>query len=267
MSQAIHPSAVIHDGAELGEGVEIGPFCEVGPHVRLGANVKLHGRVSIIGRTVLDEGCEVFPGAVIGGRAQSIGSKDHPDTGVHIGPRTVLREIVTIHAGLPGHRGVTRVGADCYFMHTSHIGHDGLVGDKCVIANGVQIGGHCTIGNNVWFGGVVAVHQFTHIGDHAFVSGGAILVGDLVPFSVAIGNRARLSGLNVKGLKRRGFDRADLRLLREAYQLLFEQADLPFADRLALARERYVDAPLARQMVDFVDNPARSRPLCLPDAA
>lgn len=265
MSASIHPSAVIHDGAILGEGVEIGPFCEVGPHVRLGDGVKLHGRATIIGRTSLGEGCEVFPGAVIGGRAQSIGSSDHPDTGVEIGARTVLREQVTIHAGLPGHRGITRVGSDCYFMHTSHIGHDGLMGNKCVIANGVQIGGHCTVGDNVWFGGVVAVHQFTHIGDHAFVSGGAILVGDLIPFAVGLGNRAELSGLNVKGLKRRGFNRDDLAGLRAAYQLFFGRGEMTFAERLAVAREQYTGTSPARQIVDFIDNPDRSRPLCLPD--
>lgn len=260
----IHPTAIVHDGAELGEGVEIGPFCEVGPKVVLGDNVRLHGRSSVHGETVLGEQCEVFPNAVIGCRGQSIGSKDEPGTGVVVGPRTVFREFVSVHAGLPHGSKITRIGADCYFMTYSHAGHDCQIGDKCVFANAAEIGGHCHLGDQVWVGGVVAVHQFTEIGEHAFVAGGAIVVSDIIPFAVVEGNRAHLAGLNVKGLSRRGFSRDDIRTIRRAYKALFEPDadDTPFADRIDPVAQQFAGNPHVEKMIAFLKKD-RSRPLCV----
>lgn len=259
----IHPSAVIHEGAQLGKGVAIGPFCELGPDVVLEDHVKLHGRVSVLGRTRLGTGTEVFTGAVLGGSAQIVGAAPGSACRLEIGPRCVLRENVTLHAGSPAHGGVTRIGAECYFMAGAHAGHDCDIGETCVIANNVALAGHVRLGQQVWIGGQVAVHQYTEIGEHAFIAGGAILVGDVVPFGMAVGNHARLSGLNVTGLKRRGFSRENLRLLRAVYRMLFE-GEGTLQTRIGQAMDTFADRPLALRMVDFV-RAERRRPLCLPD--
>ncbi|MCI4646322.1 MAG: acyl-ACP--UDP-N-acetylglucosamine O-acyltransferase [Hyphomonadaceae bacterium] len=258
----IHPSSVIHEGAEIGEGVEIGPFCEVGPQVVLGARVRLHGRVTIMGETILGEDCEVFPGAVLGCRGQSLGAKDEPGTGLVVGPRTVFREFSSVHAGLVHGRKITRIGSDCYFMTYAHAGHDCQIGNHCVFANAAEIGGHCLVGDHVWMGGVVAIHQFSEIGDHAFVAGGAIVVSDVIPFGIVAGNRAQLTGLNVKGMTRRGFSREDIRIIRRAYKMLFE-GEGAFADRLEATVQAFQGAPHVTQVLDFIRKD-RSRALCLP---
>lgn len=263
MTAQVHASSVVHEEARLGEGVVIGPFCEVGPGVVLKDRVKLHGRVTLMGSVELGEDAEVFPGAVLGGRAQSLGSKEDPDTGVIIGARTIIRESVTIHAGMPSARRFTRVGDDCYFMAYSHAGHDCSIGNKNVFANSVQMAGHITTGEHVWAGGAAAIHQFTEIGDHAFVAGGAILVADVIPFGMVAGNRASLQGLNVRGLTRRGFTRDDLHRLRRVYKAVFE-GEGAFADRLDAARENASDDSHVQKLVDFI-SADRRRPLCLPE--
>lgn len=261
----IHPSSIIHDGAEIGSGVEIGPFCEIGADVTLEDGVRLHSHVRIGGRTQLGAECEVHSGAVLGGTPQILGLEPSPDARLEIGPRCTLREHVTAHVGSPDHGGVTRIGADCFLMIGVHVGHDCRVGDKCVIANNVPLAGHVHLGEQVWMGGQAAVHQFTEIGDHAFIAGGAILVGDVAPFTMAVGNHARLNGLNVNGLKRRGFSREDMKALRAAYRKVFF-GDAAFADRVEAAAAEFADVPLAMRLIDFV-RADRKRPLCLPDRA
>lgn len=263
MSVFIHSTARVEDGASLGDGVEIGPFCHIGPQVELGAGTRLHGSVTISGRTRLGEACEVFPGAILGGPPQILGQAPTSDCRLEIGARTILREHVTAHVGSPDHSGVTRIGPDCYLMIGVHVGHDCAVGENCVIANNVPLAGHVRLGDNVWIGGQAAIHQFTEIGAHAFVAGGAILVGDVIPFGMAVGNHAHLAGLNITGLKRRGFSRQDIRTLRGAYRALFE-GEAAFHSRLAAAAETYAAEPLAMRMVDFA-RASRKRPLCLPE--
>jgi len=265
MSPSVHTTAIVHDGAVIGEGVEIGAFCEVGPGARLGDGVRLHGRVSLLGQVELGDRVEVFPGAVIGAPAQVMGQVSDASASVVVGPRSVLRECVTIHAGSPKAGGVTRVGAECYMMAYSHVGHDSCIGDRNVITNATQIAGHVITGEQVWLAGSVAVHQHTHIGDHAFIAGGAILVNDVIPYGVVAGNRASLQGLNMKGLVRRGFSRTDLRRLRLAYKAIFE-GDGTFADRLETARQAYGEDAHARAIFEFIDRD-RPRELCLPERA
>lgn len=263
MTGQVHASAIVHEQARIGEGVVIGPFCDVGPGAVLSDGVKLHGRVTLMGSVELGEDVEVFPGAVLGGRAQSIGSREEPDTGIVVGARTVLRECVTIHAGLPNFHRYTRIGEDCYLMAYSHLGHDCMIGNANVMANNVQFAGHVTTGDHVWSGGSVAVHQFTEIGDHAFLAGGAIVVEDVIPFGMVAGNRASLKGLNIKGMTRRGFTREDLHRLRRAYKAVFE-GEGAFADRVALANANAPDDPNVSKLLDFI-RADRRRALCLPE--
>lgn len=266
VSATVHPSAIVHPGADLGEGVEIGPFCEVGPNVVLEAGVRLHARASVIGHTRLGEGCELFEGAVLGGLPQILGERSSPDARLVVGPRGVFREHTTVSTGSSRHSGLTQIGADAFLMQGTHIGHDCRLGDHCVLANGVMVGGHVVLGDQVWIGGMAALHQFTHVGDHAFIAGGAIVVGDVVPFGAVVGNRAALSGLNLTGLKRRGFDRARLHTLRRAYKALFE-APGPFSERVDTVRREFPGAQDVADLLAFIEDPARTRELCQPRRA
>lgn len=257
----VHPSAIVHSGAELGDGVEIGPFCEVGPNVVLEAGVRLRARASVLGHTRLGEGCELFEGAVLGGLPQILGEQSSPDARLVVGPRGTFRENVTVSTGSPRHTGLTEIGADAYFMESVHIGHDCRLGARSVLANGVKLAGHVVLGDQVWIGGMAALHQFTHVGDHAFIAGGAIVVGDVVPFGAVVGNRAVLTGLNLTGLKRRGFDRARLHTLRRAFKALFDGPG-QFADRVETVRRDFPDAPDVTALLTFIEDPARTRDLC-----
>lgn len=257
----IHPTAIIEEGARLGEGVTIGPFCLVGPNVTLEAGVRLHNHVTVTGNTHMAERVEVYPQAVIGGPAQFVSMKPGPSR-LEIGADTILREHVTIHAGSPAHSQVTRVGRNCFLMINTHIAHDCLVSDKCVFANNVSLAGHVEVGEQVWIGGHAAVHQFTRIGAHAFIAGGAMVVADVLPYGVISFEHPHLAGLNVNGLKRRGFTRAQMHTIRSVYKAVFE-ADGPIADRLNTVRASHGQTPEGALILDFIAANAK-RPLCKP---
>lgn len=262
MSVTIHPTAVVETGAELGADVTIGAMSYVGADAVLKDGVMLHPRSTVIGHSVLNEGVEVYPGAVLGGPPQVLGYKPSLESRLEIGARTVMREHTTLHTGSPEHGGLTRIGADCLFMAHTHAAHDCVLGDKCVIANNTHIGGHVTIGDQVWFGGAVAVHQWCRIGDHAFVGGGAILVADVIPFGSVVGNHAHLAGLNVVGLKRRGFSRETIRSLRAAYRMLYAKEGT-FSERLEDTALAYSEVEEVMQIVNFIRD-SKNRSLCLP---
>lgn len=261
VTSAIHPTAIVEPGAELGSDVEIGPFSMVGPRVTLGDRVKIWNGVTIRGATYIGDDVEIFPGSVVGTRPQILGLKESNDARIVVGPRTILRENVTIHPGSTND-GETRVGADGLFMVGVHIAHDCVVGDKCVFANTVTLGGHVHVGDEVWMGGLAAIHQFTQIGRHAFVGGGAALTTDVIPFGSVVGNYAHLAGLNIIGLKRRGFSRETIHDLRAAYRLLFADEGT-FSERLEDTARSFADSPEVMEIVDFVQR-GRERSLCMP---
>ncbi len=264
---SIHPTAIVEDGATLADDVQVGSFSYVGPKVVLKTGVRLMPRTVVIGETTLCEDVVVHPGAVLGGDAQILGLATEAVGSLMVGPRTILRENVTLHTGSRSGagRGETRIGADCYLMANSHFGHDCVVGDKCVIANSAAVAGHCHLGDHVWLAGLSAIHQFTRIGDHAFVGGGAILVADLPPYCSVIGNRAHLAGLNLVGLKRRGFSRDTINTLRRAYKALF-LAEGSFQDRLASVEAEYTSSPEVMTLTRFIREGGK-RPVCQPEAA
>ncbi|MEM5517479.1 acyl-ACP--UDP-N-acetylglucosamine O-acyltransferase [Henriciella sp. AS95] len=264
MTQAnIHPTAIVEDGAQLGQGVTIGAFAYVGPKVTLADGCHIHERATVMGQTELGADVEVYPGAVIGCAPQILGFKDDGTSRVTIGARTILRENVTVHGGSPAHGGLTSVGEDCLLMVNSHIAHDCHVGNKCVFANGVQVGGHIVIGDQVWMGGLAAIHQFCRIGRHSFVGGGAIVVADVIPYGSVIGNHAHLAGLNIVGMKRRGFSRKSIHDLRAAYRMLFAKEGT-FSERVTDAEETYGDCPELVEVIEFIRS-GKSRSLCLPE--
>lgn len=262
MSTNIHPTALVEDGARLGENVTIGPFCHVGPHAVLGDGCQLKSHSVVEGRTTLGRNCTLFPHAVLGSAPQVIGFQDAPESRLEIGDGCVFREYATAHAGMPKFGGLTCVGDNCYIMIGAHIAHDNHIGNNVVMANNVSLAGHIEVGDHVWFGGLSAVHQFSRIGRNAFIGGGAIVVEDVIPFGSVVGNHAKLSGLNMVGLKRRGFDKAQQMQIRSAYKAVFFGEGL-FRDRLAKAAEDFADQPLAMEMISFIQA-GGDRPICKP---
>lgn len=262
MSATIHPTAIVEDGAQLGANVQVGAYAHIGEHVTLEDDTVIHPKAMVIGRTTLRERVEVFPGAVIGGGPQVLGYKPSEDSRLEVGAGTILREHTTAHTGSPEHGGTTRIGQGCLMMAHTHVAHDCIIGNQNVIANNTHIGGHVTTGDFVWMGGAVAVHQFCRIGHHAFVGGGSILVADVIPFGSVVGNHAHLAGLNVVGLKRRGFDRKTIHDLRAAYRLLYAKEGT-FTERLEDTAETFADTPEVMQIVEFIRT-NKSRALCLP---
>ncbi|MFN6955197.1 MAG: acyl-ACP--UDP-N-acetylglucosamine O-acyltransferase, partial [Acetobacteraceae bacterium] len=200
----IAPTALVSPGAVIAAGCRIGPFCVVGPGAVLEEGVELASHVVLDGDVRLGAGVKVAPFATIGLPPQDLKYKGQP-TRVEIGPRTQIREHVTIHRGSVGGEGVTRVGADCLLMVGSHVAHDCTLGDRVILANNVLLAGHVTIGDTVFVGGGAAIHQFVRIGRHSVIGGVTGVEGDVIPYGSAMGNRARLVGLNLIGLKRRGF--------------------------------------------------------------
>jgi UDP-N-acetylglucosamine acyltransferase len=258
----IHPTAIVSPGAQLGQDVEIGAFCTVGPKVQLGDGVRLVSHVVIEGATQIGAGSTVYPFAVLGGAPQHLAHKGE-DTRLVIGERNIIREHVTMHTGTVGGGGVTKVGSDSLYMVGAHVAHDCIVGDRVTFANGATLGGHVVIGDFVFMGGLCAVHQFTRIGRYSFVGGGGVVTKDVIPYGSVWGNHAHLEGLNLVGLKRRGFSREAINALRAAYRLLFADEGT-FQERLDDVAEAHADTPEVMEIVEFIRSEA-NRPLCLPE--
>jgi UDP-N-acetylglucosamine acyltransferase len=264
MPVVIHPSAAVAPEAVLGEGVTIGPFCVVGPEVELGAGVELVSHVVVAGRTAIGAGTRVFPFASIGHAPQDMKYKGEPSRLV-IGSNNVIREHVTINPGTAGGGMVTRIGDGGLFMVGVHVAHDCVIGDHVVMANNATLAGHVRIGDYAVFGGLSAVHQFVRIGPHAMVGGVTGVERDVIPYGSVMGDRARLSGLNIVGMQRRGFSRDDIQALRTAYQMLFVTETGTLAERREAVALRFGTVTPVREVLDFIA--AESvRGLCQPKA-
>jgi len=259
---SIHPTAIVSAGAQLADDVEIGPYCVVGDKAKLGAGVRLRSHVVIEGDTEIGESCEVYPFAAIGGAPQHTGHKPSDPSRVVIGARNILREHVTVHGGSVVGRGVTVIGNDCQFYVGAHVGHDCIVGDRVVMTNNTSLGGHVRLGDYVILGGHAAVQQWGRVGRHAFVGGMAGVNCDVIPFGTVWGSHAKLEGLNLVGLKRRGFSRAEIHALRAGFRQLFH-GEGRFSERLEATAAAFADSPQVMEIVDFI-RAEPTRPLTLP---
>lgn len=257
----IDPTARVADGARLADDVEIGPFCLVGPDVTLEAGVRLISHVNVQGVTTLGARTQVYPFASLGTPPQSVHYKGER-TSLIVGEDCVIREHATMNTGTAGGRGVTRVGNGCMLMTGAHVGHDCIVGDHVIFANSATLGGHVEVGDHVFLGGLSAVHQYCRIGAQVMVGGLSGIREDVIPFGYAIGQTANLVGLNVVGMKRRGFSKSDLHTARAAYRDLFFGAGT-FSDRLANLRTRIEESTFIAALVAFIDA-GGSRALCRP---
>jgi UDP-N-acetylglucosamine acyltransferase len=251
----IAPSAIIAAGAVVGAGVKIGPFCTVGPQVVLEDGVELISHVAVDGRTRVGAGAKIFPFATIGLAPQDLKYKGE-DTQTIIGPRTQIREHCSVHRGTVTGTGVTKIGADCLLMAVVHVAHDCEIGDNVIISNNVVLGGHVEIGDRAVIGGAAALLQFVRIGKGAMVGGVTGVPADVTPYTFVFGTRAKLVGLNMVGLTRRGLDRPQLHRIRAAYKHIFTGPGV-FADRVAEATEKYGEDAYVRDMLDFIASPGK----------
>lgn len=257
----IHPTAIVHDGAVLGAGVEIGPYCIVGPDVVLGEGVRLLSHVVVEGVTTIGSGCTLHAFSRLGGAPQHLGHKGE-DTRLVVGANNIIRESVTFNTGTVSGGGLTKVGDNGLFMAGSHVAHDCVVGDNVVFANNATIGGHVTVGDFVFMGGLAAAHQFSRIGRYAFIGGVSAVTKDVIPFGSVWGVHAHLEGLNLVGLKRRGFSRETINDLRSAYRLLFANEGT-FHERVDDVARVFAGAEQVMEIIDFIRADA-NRPLCQP---
>ena len=246
----VHPSAWVEPGASLGEGVEIGPFCHVGAEVALGAGVQLKSHVVVVGCTEIGARTRVFPFASLGHEPQDLKYRGEK-TRLTIGADCLIREGVTMNPGTSGGDGETVVGAACVFLAQSHVAHDCRLGDGVLLSNNVMLAGHCRVGDHAIFGGGSAAHQFARIGAHAFVGGLTGVTDDLIPFGVAIGNRAGLGGVNVVGMKRRGFSLDDVQNVRRAYKQLFAEGGT-LKERVEQVAADFADSAAVQTIVAFL---------------
>ena len=265
----IHPSAVVETGAQIDPSAEIGPFCYISGQAKIAAGNKLIARVTVLGDTTLGEGNVIFPGACLGGGPQDHGNEFQPGARLIIGSHNVIRENVTMQAGTPKgqtpiageepEKLTTRVGSNGMFMVNSHIAHDCVVGDNVIMTNNAVIGGHVRLGDGVILGGNSAVHQFCRIGRKAMIGGMTGIGRDVIPFAMVTGDRGKLRGLNLIGLKRSGFAPEEVKAMTRAYMYIFKSAEGNFESRLAKAHEKYKDDALIMEMVEFIDDALKGR--------
>lgn len=261
---AIHPTAIVEGGARIGADARIGPYCLIGPEVELSDGVELHSHVVIAGRTRIGPRTRVWPFASIGHQPQDLKFAGEASQ-LEIGADNMIREHVTMNPGTAGGGLITRVGDGGLFMMGSHVGHDCKIGDNVIFANNATLAGHVEIGDFAVLGGLSAVHQHVRIGAHAMVGGMSGVEKDVIPYGAVIGNRAELGGLNVIGLRRRGFDRETIHALREAYRAVFF-GEGSLTDRAAAAAARWEGVAPVQEMTGFIlADTARS--FCTPRAA
>ena len=255
----IHPTAVIEDGAQIAASAKIGPFCVIGSKAKIGENVQLIAHVTIMNDTTIGDGTIVFPGAVLGGGPQDHGNEFQPEAKLVIGKNNIIRENVTMQCGTPKEHFTTTVGDNGMFMVNCHVAHDCVVGNNVIMTNNAVIGGHVRVGDGAILGGNCAVHQFCRIGRKAMVGGMSGVARDVIPFGIVTGDRGKLRGLNLIGLKRSGFAPEEVKAMTRAYMYIFKSAEGNFESRLAKAHEKYKDDALIMEMVEFIDDALKGR--------
>ncbi|HLU39411.1 MAG TPA: acyl-ACP--UDP-N-acetylglucosamine O-acyltransferase [Planctomycetota bacterium] len=257
----IHPTALVADGAELGVDVKIGPYCVIGPRVRLGDRCRLHSHVIVDGETTIGSDCEMFPFAVLGTMPQDKKLGSGGGGVLLVGNGNKIREHVTIHGGTPYGSGVTRIGNQNMFLAGAHVGHDATVGNNVVFTNGAAIAGHTIVEDNAVLGAMVGLHQFARVGRLAMIGAGAMVSRDAPPFALVQGDRARLVGVNVIGLKRQGWSAEDMAVVKRTFRQLFWRT-ATLQERTEAVREQFGGHPAVREILAFVAESRRG--ICRP---
>jgi UDP-N-acetylglucosamine acyltransferase len=220
----IHETAIIEPGAVIGENVSIGPWSYIGSDVVIGDDCEIASHVVIKGPSKIGKGNRFFQFASIGEDCQDLKYKGEA-TELVIGDYNTFRECCTVHRGTVQDNGITRIGSHNLFMAYTHVAHDCVVGNRCILANNASIAGHVHVGDYAILGGMSGVHQFCHIGAHSFVAATSLVVKDVPPYVMAAGNNAKPYGLNTEGLKRRGFEKETVSAIKQAYKLVYRSGN------------------------------------------
>lgn len=251
----INETALVDPRAELDRDVEIGPYSIVGPRVRIGKGTRLKSHVVLDGNTSLGEGNLIFQFATVGSPPQDLKYRGE-DSQLVIGNDNIIREFASLNPGTKGGGMVTRVGNRNLFMMYCHVAHDCTIGNHNIMANGATLGGHVVIEDYVIVGGLVGIHQFVKVGTGAILGAGSMVSKDIPPYCNATGDRAKLRGLNVEGLKRRGFDRTQIEALKKAYRIIF-QSGLRTRDALKTVKSEMRGSSEVDDLVRFIESSER----------
>lgn len=251
----IHPQAIVEPGAKLADDVEIGPWSYIGADVEIGAGTRIGSHVVVKGPTRIGAENRIFQFASVGEECQDKKYRGEP-TELVIGDRNQIREGCTIHRGTVQDAGITRIGSDNLLMAYVHVAHDCIVGNHCILANNTALAGHVRLGDHAILGGFTAVHQFCQIGPHVMCGAGTVVLKDIPAYVMANGNTAEPHGINLEGLKRRGFSRATLRILRQAYKIIYRQ-NLTVAEALEQLRQLASQEPAVQPLIDSLSGSTR----------
>jgi UDP-N-acetylglucosamine acyltransferase len=251
----IHPTAIIDSSANIESDVEIGPYSVIGKDVNIESGTTIGAHVTIDPFVSIGPNCRIFHHAAIGAIPQSL-KFDGEKTFVKIGQGTIIREFVTIHRGTGFGGGLTEIGEENFLMAYTHIAHDCILGKNVVLANNATLGGHIIIGDHATLGGLVAIHQFVRIGDYAFVGGKSAVVKDIPPYTIANGDRAHLYGLNSVGLKRHGFSKQTVSLLKKTYRIIF-RIGLTLNEAIERVGAEVEQIPEVVEFIEFIKSSQR----------
>ncbi len=251
----IHETALVDPRAELDLDVQVGAYCIIGPKVKVGKGTRIKSHVVVEGNTTLGEGNLIFQFATVGSVPQDLKYKGE-DSQLIIGDHNTIREFVSLNPGTAGGGMVTRIRDHNLLMMYCHIAHDCILGSHNIIANGATLGGHVAIEDYVIVGGLVGVHQFVKVGASAILGAGSMVSKDIPPYCNATGDRARLRGLNLQGLKRRGFNKGQIEALKKAYRIIF-QSGLRIKEALKKVRREFPESPEIEQLADFIEGSQR----------
>ena len=256
----IHNTAIIHSKAKIHNDVRVGPYSIIGANVEIEENTEIQSHVSILGNTKIGKNNKIYPFASIGNDPQDLKFQGE-ETKLEIGNDNKIREYVTINPGTNGGGGITKVGNNCLFMVSAHIAHDCFVGDNVILANSVPLGGHAYIEDNVIIGGNSAVQQFTRVGRFAMIGGMCGVVRDIIPYAMVHGNRSKLQGLNLIGLRRKNIPNKDIIILSDAYKEIFKNENL--TDNLNNLNKDLRKHKLVSEVLNFIEKD-KKRPICTP---
>jgi len=250
MGADIHPSAVVSPKAKIADGVCIGPFCVIGEKVEIGSGTVLDSHVVIDGDTVIGARNRVYPYVSLGLPPQDVAYKGET-TRLVIGDDNVIREFVTVNRATTKQNKVTKIGSNNYLMAYAHVAHDCTLGDSIIMSNAATLGGHIEIGDKAIIGGLVAIHQFVRVGAYAFIGGMSATVKDIPPFMMASGNRAKLYGLNVRGLRREGFPKERIAGLKRAYHIIWRDHQI-MKEAVQIVRDEIAPFDELNMLLDFL---------------
>jgi len=250
----IHQAAIIDPSARLASDVEVGPFTTIGPGVVIGEGCKISSHVVINGPTEIGRKNRIFQFCSIGEAPQDLKYNDEP-TKLIIGDHNTFREYVSVNRGTVSGHGETVIGNNGLFMAYAHIAHDCIIKDNVIFSNAVSLAGHVTINNNVTLGGFTLVHQFTHVGEHAFTGMGTALNRDLPPYMLVYGNYARAIGINKEGLKRRGFSPESISALSQAFKALIKSRNR--TEGMEIVKPLAEHYPEVKKFMNFIETSER----------